>query len=352
MADMGIETTEDPLHCPAFTNRPSKNILKDEQWKRHSLYHNQSEEEFGPAIWRAECLCGKNIYLLKQDKPLNAKFCHCRGCQITHGAPFQWASIFHKHDMLFTSDSGGLVFYSATHQSQEYGLPTKVSCSNCRTLIMDEERNVCLIFPQLIVLEGTDDEQRVKREAFKPTCHIFYESFLKKKRDAQLDAEQDSSGQKSTWRSVYSLMRCALSTCPSGGADPVGKKHYQLNTYHLRRLVTYVEKGGILDGHNDVPEAVREELYMEEQQRQENSSRKGGHFIGNGVPYPPININVLLSQSSAPGIDISGAQAAADLTSLSPLEIPGPRDEAVKEYGEWQVSNVTDDPLKAAFRQI
>ncbi|CAI7637712.1 unnamed protein product [Penicillium palitans] len=35
-----------------------------------------------------------------------------------------------------------------------------------------------------------------------------------------------------------------------------------------------------------------------------------------------------------------------------PLEIPGPRDEAVKEYGEWQVSNVTDDTLKAAFREI
>lgn len=37
---------------------------------------------------------------------------------------------------------------------------------------------------------------------------------------------------------------------------------------------------------------------------------------------------------------------------MSPLEVPGPRDEAVKEYGEWQVSNVTDDNLKAAFRQV
>ena len=37
---------------------------------------------------------------------------------------------------------------------------------------------------------------------------------------------------------------------------------------------------------------------------------------------------------------------------LSPLDIPGPRDEAVKEYSEWQVSNVTDNTLKAAFRQV
>ncbi|CAG8111944.1 unnamed protein product [Penicillium nalgiovense] len=40
------------------------------------------------------------------------------------------------------------------------------------------------------------------------------------------------------------------------------------------------------------------------------------------------------------------------MQSLGPLEIPGPRDEAVKEYGEWQVSNVTDDTLKAVFREI
>lgn len=134
-----------------------------------------------------------------------------------------------------------------------------------------------------------------------------------------------------------------------GGSN--GKKHYQLKTHHLKRLVTYVEKGGVLDGHRDVPEMVREDLYMEEQQSLEKNSRKRGH-IGNGVPYPPININVLPSQSSATGLeDISAAQAAPDSKGLSPLDIPGPRDEAVKEYSEWQVSNVTDYTLKAAFRQ-
>ncbi|KAJ5092277.1 hypothetical protein NUU61_007147 [Penicillium alfredii] len=174
-------------------------------------------------------------------------------------------------------------------------------------------------------------------------------------RDAQLDAEEDASGQKPIWRSVYNLMRCALSTCSFGPycwVDPLGKKHYQLKTHHLRRLVTHVEKGGVLEGHKDVPETVREELYMEEQQRLEKKNRKGGYTVENGLPYPPININVLPSQSSATGLDIPAAQAAADPKSLSPLEIPGPRDEAVKEYSEWQVSNVTDDTLKAAFRQV
>ncbi|KAJ5240563.1 uncharacterized protein N7469_002154 [Penicillium citrinum] len=174
-------------------------------------------------------------------------------------------------------------------------------------------------------------------------------------RDAQLDAEQDASGQKPTWRSVYNLMRCDSTTCPSGPycwVDPAGKKHYQLKTHHLKRLVAYVEKGGELDGHKDVPEIVREELYMEEQQRLEKTSRKGGHMIGSGIPYPPININVHPSQSATAGLDIPAIQTDTARMILSSLDIPGPRDEAVKEYSEWQVTNVTDDTLKAAFRQV
>ncbi|OQE46959.1 hypothetical protein PENCOP_c001G06711 [Penicillium coprophilum] len=91
---------------------------------------------------------------------------------------------------------------------------------------------------------------------------------------------------------------------------------------------------------------------MEEQQRLEKNSRKGGYIIGNGIAYPPININVYPSQSAAAGSGISATQTDAGPKGLSSLEIPRPRDEAVKEYSEWQVFNVTNDTLKAAFRQV
>jgi hypothetical protein len=171
-------------------------------------------------------------------------------------------------------------------------------------------------------------------------------------RDAQLDAEQDSSGQRPVWRSVYNLMRCDSPSCHLGPycwLDPIGKKHYQLKTHHLRRLVTYVEKGGVLDSHKDVPEAVREELYMEEQQKTEKDKRKGDPYLSRGGPYPPININVLPSQSPIPGVEAS--RKTDDPSTMDLLEIPGPRDLAVKEYSEWQQSHVTDDGLKDAFRQ-
>lgn len=63
-------------------------------------------------------------------------------------------------------------------------------------------------------------------------------------RDAQLDAEEYLSGQQSIWRAVYSLMRCPSPSChlgPHCWQDPHGKRHCQLRTHHLKRLVGYVE---------------------------------------------------------------------------------------------------------------
>jgi hypothetical protein len=115
----------------------------------------------------------------------------------------------------------------------------------------------------------------------------------------------------------------------------MGKKHYPIKAHHIKRLITHVEEGGILESHKDVPEAVRDELYREEQQRLEKDKRKGGQAIGTGASYPPINIlNVLPSQSSPYSLNISAPQPADDLTSMSRLDIPRPRDAAVKEYGE------------------
>ncbi|CAG8255666.1 unnamed protein product [Penicillium olsonii] len=174
-------------------------------------------------------------------------------------------------------------------------------------------------------------------------------------RDAQLDAEESTSGGKPIWRSVYGLMRCDSSTCQHGPhcwVDPMGKKHYPLKSHHIKRLITHVEKGGILEGHKDVPEAVRDELYREEQDRLGRDKRKGGHITGAGSAYPPININVSTSQSAPHGLDISDPKAADNLQPLSPLDIPGLRDVAVKDYGEWQMSNVENDALKNAFREV
>ncbi|KAJ5471950.1 hypothetical protein N7539_008519 [Penicillium diatomitis] len=174
-------------------------------------------------------------------------------------------------------------------------------------------------------------------------------------RDAQLDAEENACGQQAIWRRVYDLMKCDSAACHLGPycwLDPVGKKHYQLRTQTLKRLVTYAEKGGVLETHKDVPDEIRDDIYMDEQQRQDKDKRKASNMLGSGTPYPPININVLPSHLT--GLDVTApkrSDGSANPKDVGPLNIPGYRDVAVKEYGEWLASSVSDDTLKAAFRQ-
>jgi hypothetical protein len=49
-------------------------------------------------------------------------------------------------------------------------------------------------------------------------------------------------------------------------------------------------------------------------------------------------------------LDITAPKTAivsARLNDIDPLKIPGLRDVAVKEYGEWLASSVSDDTFKA-----
>ncbi|KAJ5982455.1 hypothetical protein N7451_012555 [Penicillium sp. IBT 35674x] len=146
---------------------------------------------------------------------------------------------------------------------------------------------------------GTD-----KRGTSSATQHMLLE------RQANINAEEQSTGQPPTWDQVYS------------------KKHIKLTVQNLRALVGYAE-GGVLKTHDDVPESIREKLYIQEQQRLER--QKGGTQSPNG--YPPINIiNVLPAQASP----LSMPNTSTPMPTTSPgkappdfLEIPGLRDLAV-----------------------
>ena len=75
-------------------------------------------------------------------------------------------------------------------------------------------------------------------------------------REAQIDAEEGSCGQRSVWREVYNLMCCPGPPCrlgPHCWQDPEGK-HYKLKTHHLRNLVKYA---GVMQSHEDMPDMIR-----------------------------------------------------------------------------------------------
>ena len=137
---------------------------------------NEFAEIFSPRAdrpfavkYRASCHCNAVRYEVCAD-PVDSKICHCRACQKLHGAPMQWAAIFHKHHVRFLEGMDHLRFYNGELNGHERILPCKVSCDLCGTPIADEGRNMWLAFPSLF---DFGFPPRVP-EAFKATCHISY----------------------------------------------------------------------------------------------------------------------------------------------------------------------------------
>jgi hypothetical protein len=52
--------------------------------------------------------------------------------------------------MMFTQGHEYLTFYNSAENTQKHKLPCKVLCAHCHSPIMDEGRNVVLLFPELI----------------------------------------------------------------------------------------------------------------------------------------------------------------------------------------------------------
>ena len=147
------------------------------QWKFRAPYKIHENDSKFHVRYEASCHCGKIKYQLSREKPLDAKYCHCLTCQKLHGeesiqswpsflllinipgAPFQWAAIFHKEDINFTHGHHDLGWYESSEKTCVHKLPCKVSCSYCRTPIMDEGRNMILLFPTLIDFKSTEDKK-------------------------------------------------------------------------------------------------------------------------------------------------------------------------------------------------
>ncbi|TKX26755.1 putative lutathione-dependent formaldehyde-activating enzyme [Elsinoe australis] len=139
------------------------------QWKQRPPYRIHEPNENFKVRYEASCHCGKVKYQLSREEPLDSKLCHCTTCQTQHAAPFQWAAIFHKDDINFSHGHHDLEWYDPTDKSIEHKLPCKVRCSFCHSPIMDEGRNMILLFPSLVHLKTDQDKAN-----FKPRLHMFY----------------------------------------------------------------------------------------------------------------------------------------------------------------------------------
>ncbi|KAK9770418.1 hypothetical protein AB5N19_11447 [Seiridium cardinale] len=139
------------------------------EWRNQPPYRTSEENEHFEKKHTAECNCGRIKYWLSRDKPLASKYCHCTDCQSLHGAPLQWAAVFKKEDLHFENGAKGLAFYHSEKKHTYHDLPCKVSCAYCHAPIMDEGRNMVLMFPAII-----NFKDEAAKKSFEPTMHIFY----------------------------------------------------------------------------------------------------------------------------------------------------------------------------------
>jgi hypothetical protein len=158
-----MEKASDDRHN---TDATSSDELKD-TWKDDPPYRVHTPSDNFIPRYTAQCHCGRVQYQLRCEAPVDAKYCHCTTCQRLHGAPFQWAAICHKEDINFTNGHHNLEWYDSGEKTIRHKLPCKVSCAYCRTPIMDEGRNMILVFPTLINFKS-----RKNRDLFEPRYFI------------------------------------------------------------------------------------------------------------------------------------------------------------------------------------
>lgn len=186
--------------APTSNPHPSESRPDDHAWETDHPYKkptSDDDDDNNKPAWEGSCHCGRVQYTISREKPLASKYCHCTDCQRMHAvrpfpfpphpflslplymstnrkptpppqAPFQWAAIFHKSDLRFRHGVQNLTFYCPTLTEPVHHLPCKVYCATCHAPIMDEGRNMVMLFPELLSAIHTDRG----KAAFKLGDHI------------------------------------------------------------------------------------------------------------------------------------------------------------------------------------
>ena len=161
-----------------------------------------------------------------------------------------------------------------------------------------------------------------------------------------LHAEQEASGGALVYTRLYQLFECPSLSCNSPNycwVDPMGKVHRKITTRLLGKVIKYVQDGNTVDTHSDVPEGLQAEIRMEDQQRQVRK-RKAGASSPSESPRVHIT-NVIPGQSE------KGGTSASPLQTVSVLDIPGYRDDAVQDYVRYLQGKVRSKKHREEFRK-
>lgn len=113
-----------------------------------------------------------------------------------------------------------------------------------------------------------------------------------------------------------------------------------------KTLIEYVDNDGKLEGHGDVPQDIRRDLIRESQTGRRSKRPNPPAKVS---PYHPVNINVLQARAQQA---LTAALSSTRPSIAKSLIIPGPREQAIRNYCKWLESMATEDDYKADFQRI
>lgn len=173
---------------------------------------------------------------------------------------------------------------------------------------------------------------------------------------AIINEEVAYMGRPAAIRTAYALMRCTGPPCTSKGSHcwVYEGKHYRLLPHHMRMLADHLQSGGVLNGHEDVPDNFRQRIFEEEKEWEERErkerekerekERKRRRRDSSG------SLTILPCQQCLHGASNPIPSTPKMVFPTSPIfTFDMPREDVIVAYSVWQRSQSRSDEQKAFY---
>ena len=176
--------------------------------------------------------------------------------------------------------------------------------------------------------------------------------------EAELEARTAGPSRAASIRRAYALVRCSGPPCTkeSDHCLQYEGKHFPLRPHHVRMIAEHLQAGKILNGHDDVPDNIRQLVLDDERERAEREqkernkmqSRKRKRRNSDGSSHEMRMIHCHCAPVHTAAIDPPSTPRMVFPTTPV-VELNMPRDDAVRAYNQWQRSQVRTEEQKQYY---
>lgn len=172
--------------------------------------------------------------------------------------------------------------------------------------------------------------------------------------EAELETRTAGPSRAASIRRAYALMRCPGPPCTKESDHCLQHegKHFPLRPHHVRMIAEQLQAGKILNGHDDVPDNIRQLVLDDEREREEREqrekSRKRKRRDSDGSSHDRRMIHCRCTPINTAAVDAPSTPRMVFPTTPV-VELNMPREDAVRAYNQWQRSKVSTEEQKQYY---